>query len=74
MPPITESDTIHAAQAELERLLESDDMRYLRIETRLALRLMAIQMHRFTRMYDQVQDLQGRLDAMKGSGAGEDID
>ena len=70
--PITESDTIHAAQAEMERLLESDDMRYKRSDERQLLRLLVIQSRRLCDLYEQVQDLQRRLDAMKGSGAGEE--
>jgi hypothetical protein len=70
--PITESDTIRAAQREIERLIESDDMRYKRVDERQLLRLLVIQSRRLCDLYDQVQDLQRRLDAMKGSGAGEE--
>jgi hypothetical protein len=70
--PLTESDTIRAAQAELERLMESDDMRFKRVDERQLLRLLVIQGRRNVDLYEQVQDLQRRLDAMKGSGAGEE--
>ena len=70
--PLTESDTIHAAQAEIERLLESDDMRFKRRDERQLLRLLVIQCRRNADLYDQVQDLQRRLDMVRGSGAGED--
>ena len=69
--PITESDTIHAAQAELERLLESDDMRYMRPEARQLLRLVALQHGRLADLYDQVQGLQKRIDSMRGTGEEE---
>jgi hypothetical protein len=71
--PITESDTIHAAQAELERLLESDDMRYKRPAERQLLRLLVIQSQRFLDLYRQVQDMEKRMDRMRGM-AGDDID
>ena len=70
--PATESDTIHAAQAEIERLLESDDMRYMRPDTRQLLRLMALQYGRLAMLYDQVQDMQRRMDRMRGMGEGDD--
>ena len=69
--PLTESDTIHAAQAELERLLESDDMRYKRPTERQLLRLLVIQSQRFLDLYCQVQDIQRRLDRMRGVGEEE---
>jgi len=71
--PITESDTIHAAQAELDRLLDSDDMRYMRPEARQLLRLLVIQSQRLCDLYDQVQDMEKRMDRMRGM-AGDDID
>ena len=71
--PITESDTIHAAQAELDRLLDSDDMRYMRPTERQLLRLLVIQSQRFLDLYCQVQDMEKRMDRMRGM-AGDDID
>jgi hypothetical protein len=69
--PITESETIHAAQAELEGLRNSDDMRYMRPDTRQLLRLLVVQSQRFCDLYDQVQHLERRLDRMRGMGEEE---
>ena len=68
--PVTESDTLHAAQAELERLMESDDMRFKRADERQLLRLLVIQGRRNVDLYHQVQDLQRRTD--KGKAGEED--
>lgn len=66
--PITESDTIHAAQAELERLIASHDMAYLRPDTRALLSLMVIQSARFARICDDVHDIERRLTLLDGNG------
>lgn len=62
--PVTESDTIHAAQRELERLMESDDMRFKRADERQLLRLLVIQGRRMADLYDQLQDIQRRMDRL----------
>jgi len=70
--PVTESDTIHAAQAELERLLsEADDLRFIHATERQLLRLLVIQSQRYADLYDQVQDIEKRLNRMRGMGEEE---
>jgi len=67
--PVTESDTIHAAQAELERLLsEADDLRFIHPTERQLLRLLVIQSQRFLDLYRQVQDMEKRMDRMQHHG------
>lgn len=62
--PVTERETLHAAQAELERLMDSDDMRYMRPEARQAIRLLVVQAGRFAEAHDQLQDIQRRMDRL----------
>lgn len=69
--PITESDTIHASQDMLEAQLDRVQMRQVGVFIRGVLGGLVLQSRRFVLLYDQVQELQKRLDRMRGTGEEE---
>ncbi len=69
--PITESDTIHASQDMLEAQLDRVQMRQVGVFIRGVLGGLVLQSRRFVLLYDQVQELQKRLDRMRGAGEEE---
>jgi len=71
--PVTESETIHASQDMLERQLDKVTMQQVGVFIRLVLGGLVLQSRRFTELYDQVQEMEKRMDRMRGM-AGEDID
>jgi len=71
--PVTESETIHASQDMLERQLDKVTMRQVGVFIRLVLGGLVLQARRFVDLYDQVQEMEKRMDRMRGM-AGEDID
>ena len=71
--PVTESDTIHAAQNELERLLESDAMHYRRAGVRALFCILAMTAESRVHLSADVTDLQRRImDRMRGMPEGEE--
>ena len=64
--PVTESETIHAAQDMLERQLDKVTMQQVGVFIRGVLGGLVLQARRFTELYDQVQDIQRRIDRMRG--------
>ena len=71
--PVTESETIHASQDMLERQLDKVKMAQVGVFIRGVLGGLVLQSRRFTELYDQVQEMEKRMDRMRGM-AGEDID
>ena len=71
--PVTESETIHASQDMLERQLDKVTMQQVGVFIRLVLGGLVLQSRRFTELYDQVQEMEKRMDRMRGM-AGDDID
>ena len=69
--PITESDTIHASQDMLEAQLDKVTMQQVGVFIRLVLGGLVLQSRRFTELYDQVQEMQKRIDRMRGTGEEE---
>ncbi len=69
--PVTESETIHASQDMLERQLDKVTMQQVGVYIRGVLGGLVLQSRRFTELYDQVQELQKRIDRMRGTGEEE---
>jgi len=69
--PVTESETIHASQDMLERQLDKVKLTQVGVFIRGVLGGLVLQSRRFTELYDQVQELQKRLDRMRGAGEEE---
>jgi len=69
--PVTESETIHASQDMLERQLDKVTMQQVGVFIRLVLGGLVLQSRRFTELYDQVQEMQKRIDRMRGTGEEE---
>jgi len=70
--PVTESETIHAAQDMLERQLDKVTMQQVGVYIRGVLGGLVLQARRFTDLYDQVQEIQRRMDRMRGMQEGEE--
>ena len=71
--PVTESETIHASQDMLEAQLDKVKLTQVGVFIRLVLGGLVLQSRRYADLYDQVQDMEKRMDRMRGM-AGEDID
>ena len=71
--PVTESETIHASQDMLEAQLDGVKMTQVGVYVRGVLGGLVLQARRFVDLYDQVQEMEKRMDRMRGM-AGEDID
>jgi hypothetical protein len=69
--PVTESETIHASQDMLERQLDKVTMQQVGVFIRGVLGGLVLQSRRFTELYDQVQEMQKRIDRMRGTGEEE---
>jgi len=69
--PVTESETIHASQDMLERQLDKVKLTQVGVFIRGVLGGLVLQSRRFTELYDQVQEMQKRLDRMRGAGEEE---
>ena len=64
--PVTESETIHASQDMLEAQLDKVKLTQVGVFIRGVLGGLVLQSRRFTELYDQVQDIQRRIDRMRG--------
>ena len=71
--PVTESETIHASQDMLARQLDKVKLTQVGVYVRGVLGGLVLQARRFVDLYDQVQDMEKRMDRMRGM-AGDDID
>jgi len=69
--PITESDTIHASQDMLEAQLDKVKLTQVGVFIRGVLGGLVLQSRRFVDLYDQVQEIQKRIDRMRGTGEEE---
>jgi len=69
--PVTESEMIHASQDMLERQLDKVTMQQVGVYIRGVLGGLVLQSRRFTELYDQVQEMQKRIDRMRGTGEEE---
>jgi len=69
--PVTESETIHASQDMLERQLDGVKMAQVGVYVRCVLGGLVLQARRFVDLYDQVQEMQKRIDRMRGTGEEE---
>jgi len=69
--PVTESETIHASQDMLERQLDKVTMQQVGVFIRGVLGGLVLQARRFVDLYDQVQEMQKRIDRMRGTGEEE---
>jgi hypothetical protein len=69
--PVTESETIHASQDMLERQLDGVKMAQVGVYVRGVLGGLVLQARRFVDLYDQVQEMQKRIDRMRGTGEEE---
>ena len=70
--PVTESETIHASQDMLERQLDKVTMQQVGVFIRLVLGGLVLQSRRYADLYDQVQEIQRRMDRMRGMQEGEE--
>ena len=69
--PTTESETIHASQDMLEAQLDGVKMTQVGVYVRGVLGGLVLQARRFVDLYDQVQEMQKRIDRMRGTGEEE---
>jgi len=69
--PVTESETIHASQDMLEAQLDGVKMTQVGVYVRGVLGGLVLQARRFVDLYDQVQEMQKRIDRMRGTGEEE---
>ena len=69
--PVTESETIHASQDMLEAQLDKVTMQQVGVYIRGVLGGLVLQARRFVDLYDQVQEMQKRIDRMRGTGEEE---
>ena len=69
--PVTESETIHASQDMLEAQLDKVKLTQVGVFIRGVLGGLVLQSRRFTDLYDQVQEIQKRIDRMRGTGEEE---
>ena len=69
--PVTESETIHASQDMLEAQLDKVKLTQVGVFIRGVLGGLVLQSRRFTELYDQVQEMQKRIDRMRGTGEEE---
>ena len=72
--PVTESETIHASQDMLEAQLDKVKLTQVGVFIRGVLGGLVLQSRRFTDLYDQVQEMEKRMDRMRGmTDADEDL-
>ena len=69
--PVTESETIHASQDMIEAQLDKVTMQQVGVFIRSVLGGLVLQARRFVDLYDQVQEMQKRIDRMRGTGEEE---
>jgi len=69
--PVTESETIHASQDMLEAQLDKVKLTQVGVYVRGVLGGLVLQARRFVDLYDQVQEMQKRIDRMRGTGEEE---
>ena len=69
--PVTESETIHASQDMIEAQLDKVKLTQVGVFIRGLLGGLVLQSRRFTELYDQVQEMQKRIDRMRGTGEEE---
>jgi len=69
---VTESETIHASQDMLERQLDKVKLTQVGVFIRGVLGGLVLQARRFVDLYDQVQEMQRRMDRMRGMQEGEE--
>ena len=64
--PVTESETSHASQDMIEAQLDKVTMQQVGVYIRGVLGGLVLQSRRFVDLYDQVQEMQKRIDRMRG--------